>query len=422
MVQFPDWTTRPIPGVELSAGGLLVLADLSTIAKRTAIAGSSSWLDSFVLAPGLHYQQAADELARLGWSAAIVAAAEEQHQADGEPATFRVNNAATALYIQRIARPGQTVHLDVGSLPTRTGRTQYRLRRSESGLHATLWAETDIPDLGWISHVLYLVSPILTVAALVFTILFQDWWTLGLLLALMLSRILNIWVIKQRASKPRPGAQARAQAGQCAAGQQQPGPKSGPPDGGGGAENCMTEYTISFGPGNECSVKLRGLSEDVQAITRDAWLRSKTYVEGYLEATAKVLVFTVAALSGNMTQAGAIVMMGLLLVTAGLLALSNANAQSFKINGKVAAPQHLKSGGKGGRLGHGGGAAVVADGGGVAEGDMSAPPPPPPLPPPADDVINGRRVSRTWPNDSSASGMDDWAEKGQMPGHAPGGD
>lgn len=57
-----SWTATPIPRLSLSAGGLLALADLNTIAQRTAIAGGSSWLDAFVLAPGLHYQQAADLL------------------------------------------------------------------------------------------------------------------------------------------------------------------------------------------------------------------------------------------------------------------------------------------------------------------------------------------------------------------------
>ncbi|KAM3461291.1 hypothetical protein MY5147_009946, partial [Beauveria neobassiana] len=58
----PSWTSTPIPSLSFSAGGLLALADLGTIARRTAVVGGASWLDALVLAPGLHYQQAADAL------------------------------------------------------------------------------------------------------------------------------------------------------------------------------------------------------------------------------------------------------------------------------------------------------------------------------------------------------------------------
>ena len=76
----------------------------------------------------------------------------------------------------------------------------------------------------------------------------------------------------------------------------------------------------------------------LQAITTSAWLAAPTHVEGYLEAAAKLLVYLVAALSGNMSQAGALVFMALLLVTAGLLGLSNAHAKSFRMHGRIAAP------------------------------------------------------------------------------------
>src|SRR6201999_2830327 len=57
-----------------------------------------------------------------------------------------------------------------------------------------------------------------------------------------------------------------------------------------------------------------------------------------LEAAAKLLVYLIAALSGNLTQAAAFVLMALLLCSAGLLALSNHNAKSFRMHGRVAAP------------------------------------------------------------------------------------
>ncbi|KAJ0336075.1 hypothetical protein COL922a_008405 [Colletotrichum nupharicola] len=60
---FPILPKTPLPSLSLSAAGLVALADLQTIAHRTALTGTSSWWDSLVLAPGIHYQQAADGVA-----------------------------------------------------------------------------------------------------------------------------------------------------------------------------------------------------------------------------------------------------------------------------------------------------------------------------------------------------------------------
>jgi hypothetical protein len=168
-------------------------------------------------------------------------------------------------------------------------------------------------------------------------------WAVGLLLALMLSRILNIWVIKQRAKPVQP---------------RQPPANSDPTKGpllyGGGDEKTrgnigggpskLTKYHVKLGDGR-ASVLLRGTTEDLRAITEDSWLRAKTNIEGYLEAAAKLIVYLAAGLSGNMTQAGQIIQMILLLTTAGLLALSNSNAKSFRMNGRVAAPRMPSHGG-----------------------------------------------------------------------------
>jgi hypothetical protein len=148
------------------------------------IAGGSSWLDSLLLAPGLHYQQAADMLAGsqpndddmgAGLPTGPLLTAVETLQ-DGRATTFAVNNAATRQYIRKIARPGEMVTLDVGSFTrarTGGGRT-FRLKRSGSGLHATVWADDAVPNLGWLSHLLYLTSPALTIVAFVFMFLIQD--------------------------------------------------------------------------------------------------------------------------------------------------------------------------------------------------------------------------------------------------------
>lgn len=166
----------------------------------------------------------------------------------------------------------------------------------------------------------------------------------------MLSRILNIFVIKQR-SKPFPPPSSSSPLLTPPSSSSLTSPS--PPPGHRLRHTPLTSLLISLPPtrtrtpATPTIVLLRGSPDDLAAITATAWLRSQTFVEGYLEAAAKLIVFLVAAVSGNMTQAGALTMMALLLATAGLLALSNANARAFQVHGRVATPEGEGDGGVG---------------------------------------------------------------------------
>ncbi|KAI0385203.1 hypothetical protein F5Y04DRAFT_277269 [Hypomontagnella monticulosa] len=361
---FPNWTNTPIPHFTLSASGVIALADLGTIANRTRIVGGSSWLDALLLAPGLHYQQAADAV-QDGVEQSSYSAVELY---DGRTSTYNITNTATRRYLERVGRVGERVTVDVGMMPERRGRGDRRRRRHSSGQRGTIWRDTG-SDLGWFSHVLYLMSPILTITAFVFMILLQEWWGIASLLALILSRILNIFVIKQRSKPP-----------------QTPPPN---PD----ISGILTEYLVDLGQGK--SVCLRGMAEDLQVITTQQWLRTKTHLDGYLEAAAKLIVYVVAAFSGNMSQAGSIIFMALLLITAGLLGLSNAHAKTFKMHGRLATPTvdnlHRKS-----------------------DGSL-------PYPASESDSRDSKGGSVSWPatttrTSSGFTGMDDFAEKGRIGG------
>ncbi|PHH83273.1 hypothetical protein CDD83_3024 [Cordyceps sp. RAO-2017] len=311
-----SWSPNPIPNLSLSAGGLLALADLNTVAQRTVIAGGSSWLDALVLAPGLHYQQAADALdGKL--------AAAEESAAGGGPVRYVVSNAALVGFLARLrneARETGTVTLDVSALRDGLARREMdSLAQKLAGLVRPSPAATPLAlepvEMDWLSHVFYLLSPLLTTSAVTLMVLLADWWGLAFILALMLSRILNIWSIKQR-SRPDDEHQPK-------------GRPAGAP-----SEDRLTEYAIDLGHGRRAV--LRGLSSDLQAVTTQTWLRAKTDLDGYLEAAAKLLVYLVAAFSGNLSQAGAVVLMALLLVSAGLLGLSNSHARGLQLNGRVA--------------------------------------------------------------------------------------
>lgn len=81
---------------------------------------------------------------------------------------------------------------------------------------------------------------------------------------------------------------------------------------------------------------MRGLRHDLEAITTGSWMREKSHKEEHMEGMAKIIVFLVAVFSGNLTQTGDIVLMVLLLTSGGLLAVSNAYARTFYMNGRTA--------------------------------------------------------------------------------------
>lgn len=186
-------------------------------------------------------------------------------------------------------------------------------------------------------------------------------------MALMLSRILNIWVIKQRSKPPH---------------REPPNPD---------VSHLLTQYLVDLGNGR--FVCLRGLADDLQAITTSSWLSAKTHMDGYLEAMAKLIVYVVAAFSGNMSQVGGIIFMGLLLVTAGLLGLSNAHAKTFQMHGRLAAPTSER---------------------------LPYPPDRPPYPHSRDHFSGSDGTgsvsfpTTTQRTDTGLTAMSDWAEKGQV--------
>jgi hypothetical protein len=283
------------------------LADLSTVAKRTKLTGTSSWLDTLVLVPGLHYQQSADSDYNDGNINHGDQPLEAHTNTGGPSRTANITNLATVQYLRRVSKLGSSempVILDVCD-PSYRSKSRSAIGLGQRG--KLYDSKSPRARYSIRSTLLYLLSAALTIASLVLMILTRDWWGVGILCALMLSRLLNIWIIQQRVKVVPPT-----------------------PD----TPNIHEMWDIVLA--NNRTICLRGLGHDLQAITTGEWMRAKTVNEGYLEAAAKLIVYLVAVLSGNMTQVGNIIMMVLLLSSAGLLALSNAHESEFRMNGRVA--------------------------------------------------------------------------------------
>jgi hypothetical protein len=146
----------------LSLVGLLGLADLNTIAERTALNGTSGWLDVLILCPGLHRQHKATQLN------------------DGEfPAcaamttgyVFRIENPATVFYLQSVGETGKLTSISVTETDARFPKGAYLVHLAAGS----------------------------SVAALAFLVSLRDWWAVSYLLILVSVRFINTALIRAQA-------------------------------------------------------------------------------------------------------------------------------------------------------------------------------------------------------------------------------
>ena len=270
----------PIPRVSLDATGLIALADLTTIAKHTALNGTSSFLDLLVLCPGIHRQQYATDLngGELPPTAALTSGY-----------VFRVENQATVFYLQKVGVPGHLVTLSVEEVPEPQGR--------KPDLKAFKRTMT-------ICFLLYTTPVLLTLVALGLVILIEDWWALAVLLILILARTLNAIVIRQRSTLGWKGVK-------------EPGVKG--------------DLLILLS--QDRWVRLQGPVDALKTITAGQWLRDTTFWEGSLTAIATLMIYINAAVTTNASQAGEMIIMALLLLSVGLVALSNEQQESLYMHG-----------------------------------------------------------------------------------------
>ncbi|KAJ0281415.1 hypothetical protein Brms1b_005022 [Colletotrichum noveboracense] len=345
---FPILPKTPLPSLSLSAAGLVALADLQTIAHRTALTGTSSWWDSLVLAPGLHYQQAADGVAG---SDASGISAETSRAFDGGNANSGGGKGVLGTEALpgggfknvRVTNPGMLLFLSrLGVQDQRARAKELRMRRKAAGGGGVeaFGAGAGKEDKVIVVDIGTLGTGRRRRKGRAFEERDGEWefekgrWGLAAIIALITSRLLNIYIIKQR-TPPSPSA------------------PSSP------SSSKLTEYLIPLSP--TLSVRMRGRAADLAALTTETYLLAKTAAQGYLEAAAKLTIYLVAVFSGNVSQAGNMALLVLLLGSAGLLGLSNGFMKGVKGKGRVA---RVWNGGDGG--GEGPRTATVGSGGGTA--------------------------------------------------------
>ena len=263
-------------------GGLLALAEFKLITSRASLTGGASWLDMLVLCPGIHLQQQAADLANGGELPATAAMTTGY--------VFRTENQAIVGYLQRAGRPGCLSTIMV-SEAKHGGQNPFAVMQTT----------------GVLSGLCYFLAMLLTVGTIVVMgAVFREWWTLGMLLLLVLARALNTFIFRQRSTlgwkgQPEPGVQG--------------------------------DLLILLS--QDRWIRMQGLVDDIKAVTSGQWLYDLTPLQSVISAVATLLVFMTAAVSPFASVFGNIIVIGLLLVESVLLGLSNYLADGMLMYGKV---------------------------------------------------------------------------------------
>ncbi|QMW31671.1 hypothetical protein G4B84_007052 [Aspergillus flavus NRRL3357] len=271
--------------MSLDLVGIIFLADLSLIAQRTALTGGSTFLDTFILCPGLHRQQDAANVHRGEYPA--VAAMTTGY-------VFRVENPATVNFLQRVGHTGQLTTLSVtNTRKTRKGWRSHFMSSIDSSM-----------SLGAVAAYLLAVSSTIAVSYLL--VLTEDWWGLLVLTVLMFTRFINVLLIRSRSRVGWSGAS-------------EPG--------------VVGDLLVLLS--QDRWVRIRGYVDDLKAVTSGEWLHDMTWVESAISGFTTLLVYLNVALASNAKLSGQVMLLLLFVGTGGLLGLVNMLTQGLQMHGNL---------------------------------------------------------------------------------------
>ncbi|KZT19877.1 hypothetical protein NEOLEDRAFT_927636 [Neolentinus lepideus HHB14362 ss-1] len=268
-------TSNIMRGVSLDAAGLVALADLKTITARTALMGTSSFLDVLFIAPGIHTQQRASEV--NGGEYPTTGALHSGF-------VFRIENQATVSFLQSIAKTGHVTNVAVAPKP---------LKRRPFSKDA-------------VATVLYLAGLAMTIGVLFVFWYIRDWWGLGVLGMLILARFFNVIVTKHRTRLGWKGVSEPGLPGDLFV--------------------LLSE---------DRWVRMRGLIDDLKLVTGGQWMHEETTFDSFLSSFGTLLVYAAAAVAGNATTLGKLLLACLLLTSAAFLGLCNTLTETMHMYGRA---------------------------------------------------------------------------------------
>lgn len=209
---------------------------------------------------------------------------------------FRVENQATVMFLQKVGRTGCLTTLSVSALP----------EEEKSWLKRFLIRIYDFRAATMMVTTVYLTAVLLTIMMLVYVLYAQDWWAFAVISLLMLSRTLNIYVIRCRS---KPGWW----------GQREPGAKG--------------DLLILLS--QDRWIRMQGDVDDLKAVTSGQWLQDPTFFQSSLVAFATLIVYLNAALAGNAQSGSKLCLLVLLFASAGLLGFVNEKTDVLQMHSRI---------------------------------------------------------------------------------------
>ncbi|KAK3671510.1 hypothetical protein LTR78_008609 [Recurvomyces mirabilis] len=262
----------------LDAAGLIALADINTVARRTVLTGNSTWLDIFVLCPGMHKQQNATDLNRGEYPACA---------AMTTGYVFRVENPAAVCFLQRVGRTGHLTTLNVEELP------------AMSWWQKTMHSFFDLNTTSLVSITMYVLATGLTLLALLGLFHLRDVWGCTAILIYILIRAINVYIIRARASVDWKGAKEDNEAG-----------------------------SLMILLSQDRWIRMKGSVSDLKAVTSGQWLRDVTATEDSLSNCSTLLIYLNVIVAVNAEHHSKMLLIVLLLCSAALLGIANLSVES----------------------------------------------------------------------------------------------
>ncbi|KAK0492386.1 hypothetical protein EDD18DRAFT_1079807 [Armillaria luteobubalina] len=265
-----------------NAAGLLALAELSPITTRTSQVGKASYLDILVLLPGMQCQQSACDQ-----SACTMNCIQFQGESTKDASPFVYPNMKS--YLESIACPGSIVMAHVSTHPSHNPQLPYLNCHIQS-----------LFVMGVCATLLYLLCLTLTVSAAVFLGHIQDWWGLRVLVVFMVSRLINVVVVRWRSKRQEVAREP----------------------------NVEGDLLVLLSQNQW--VHLWGMSDDLKIITSPQWC-GKSVLEGFDMSFATLLVYATAVFSSFAFTAGTLTIASLLLCSSTILGLCNVLTECLQV-------------------------------------------------------------------------------------------
>ncbi|EMC94824.1 hypothetical protein BAUCODRAFT_563207 [Baudoinia panamericana UAMH 10762] len=267
-----QWLHPRFLPASLDLVGLIFLADLDIAARNIAINGQASLLDALILCPSLHRVQNAPFLSKGEYPACA---------AMTSGYVFRVENEATVLYLQRVSKTGHLTTLRVTDDSVSASPTKSR------------------------TALAYTIAATMSILTLIDMLRTGGSWLVLVLSLLYLSNLANVLIMQRRSTEWH--------------GQSEPG----------------VEGDLLVLLSQDRWIRIRGMVDDLKAVTSGQWIRNLSPMESYIVQTGTILLYVAAILAKNIDERGKWFILMQMVTTTILLTVANERTTVLRMNGRT---------------------------------------------------------------------------------------